>query len=406
MLLLAGGIAGWLQWRARASNPDTIFRAALDNSLSTVNVEAVTTGPANESDRSFDFSNLKDPLVSSKAGITRYGASYQVAGYASAKNSYLSYVQFPATAPAAIADAAQNGWIHLRNNGVMPNNVGYNLAYVADPRYTAFGVWLFGNFPADTRPRLAQYAVNRHVYAYDTANVTRDKVGSTAVYVYPVKLNVPDLKFMNQSAALLEGFGTADVQAAIDNLDSYKHATLKLYISISDHRLLRLESTVDDETTTVNYSNYGHSTVSNEPETKLAWVDFAAPQLQLDQAAAKQQAAAQLDAERQGSLAAIQPLLERYNQQNTFYPTYNQLNDAGWIASNLAGLNPDWLRDPLGNNWQLLAQPRAGNYAYQVATPTGKSCDNNTAAAVSQLCTHYSLTALLSTGKQYSVTNQ
>ena len=77
------------------SNPDTVFKDALTSTVSTSQLEATTSGGQYDSQVAYDFTDVKNPLVSSQTSITRYGASFELAGYGSVKNSYISYTSFP-----------------------------------------------------------------------------------------------------------------------------------------------------------------------------------------------------------------------------------------------------------------------------------------------------------------------
>ena len=402
-LLIIGGLVGWLHIRSVQSNPDTVFKDALLASLSTSQLESQTSGGSANRQVDFDFSDMKNPQVSSQSTITRYGATFQLAAYGSAKTSYMSYTAFPTGVSSNITSVSKNAWIQLRANGILPPGVPASLAELADPRYQAFGPLVFGNFPVANRAKLVDYLLKQHIYKYQLSKVSHTKVGDTKVYAYPVSLNLGFLKVFFQSAANSEGFTPNDVQAAINDLNDLKNANATIYISASDHRIVQLDINQGGHTSTTSY--HYKAAVAAEPQTKLKWQDFANVQLQIDQQMAKLQSPAELDAERKTDLATIHDYLANYFTQNTYYPTFGNLNDPNWVATNLPGINPAVFRDPLGATSQLLAQPKAGNFSYQVATAGTKACDNNAAAAISQLCSIYSLTTVLSDGKQYSVQN-
>ncbi len=403
VLLIIAGIVGWLHIRSVQANPNTVFKDALLASLSTSQLESQTSGGSGNSQVDFDFSDMKNPQVSSQSTIIRYGASFKVAAYGSTKNSYMSYTAFPAGVASNITTVSKDAWIQLRANGILPPGVPASLAELADPRYQAFGPLVFGNFPEANRAKLVDYLLKQHIYKYQLTKVTHTKLGDTKVYAYPVSLNLGFLKVFIQSAANSEGFTPSDVQAAINDLDALKNASATIYVSDSGHHIVQLDVNQSGQTTSTSY--HYKAAVAAEPQTKLKWQDFASVQLQIDQQMAKLQSPAELDAERKADLTVLHDYLADYFTQNTYYPTFGNLNDPNWVATNLPGINPAVFRDPLGANSQLLAQPKAGNFAYQVASATAKACDNNPAAAISQLCSIYSLTTVLSDGKQYSVQN-
>ena len=405
-LLVGVAIVGWIHWHSTQNNPDTVFKQAITNGFMTAQVQAKMTAGDTNSVNTYDFSSLKNPLVSSQSTIIRYGAPFGIAGYGSATNTYISYTDLPSSVPAATVTSIKNAWVHVRSNGLLPQKVGANIAYVSDPRYQAFGAIIYGNFPKLTRDKLVQYSLNQHVYKYQLTQVTHQTVDGEKVLVFPVTINTGFLKILNISAANAEGFAPTDIQATLDNLDNLKESTVKIYVSLSSHRIVRLDVTKLGQTTSTVYGRFNSATVSDEPPTKLFWQDFAAVQLQMDLATAKLQTGQQLDVLRQSDVTLLQTYVNHYFLQYSVYPTFVNLNDGNWLAGNMNGLDPDALRDPLGNSWQLSPAPKAGSFAYQVTTDNAKKCDNNTSIANAQLCTIYLLTATLSNGKAYTLQNQ
>jgi hypothetical protein len=404
-MLAGGGIAYWLHIQSVDNNPTTVFKDAILANLSANQLEVNTNTPGNSIDSSFDFTNLTDPLVSSQAAVNLYGANFQINGYGSAQNSYISYSSFPSFTSSSVSVEAKNAWVQLRSNGVLPPGVNASLSNLADPRFQDFGPLIFGDFPYNTRLAMYKYIVNQEIYTFKLKDVTHSVLNDTKVYVYPLKLNIGILKILVESAASSEGFSPSDVQAAVNDLGIYKGATATLYVSASTHRVVQLNLVDNGQTTNISYSGYNSVVVSGQPETNLSWQDFATVQQQIELQAASHESAAALDAQRKTDLSEIHSYLATYFNSSGYYPAYADLDDQTWVASNLPGLDPDGFRDPLSSSPALSTVPKAEAYAYIPLSPSGKSCDDNVTAVVSQLCTTYTLTAILSNGQHYSVTN-
>lgn len=102
------------------------------------------------------------------------------------------------------------------------------------------------------------------------------------------------------------------------------------------------------------------------------------------------------DTERQTDIKALHGQLEAYYAQNGRYPTFANVNDVAFRATNMQGLEIDALQDP---NWNVASscvsedlpvisdKVVANCYSY-VTSPAG--CNNTTVD-----CTSYVLTALL-----------
>lgn len=401
---LAGGVAFWLHLRSQRNNPATVFRDALTASLSTTQVQSSTISPTGGSQSDYDFTNITNPVVSSQADVQIYGADFQVQGYGSAQNTFASYAKFPAFISKSIADVAQSSWVQLRANGVEPGTVSGVISNLADPRYQNFGPLMFGNFSATTRERQVNYLLAQHVYAYQLAKVTKTTINNQPVFAYPVTLNIAYLKLFAQSLATSEGFKAAEVQAAVNDLGKYKGAATTLYVSAATHRFVRAVFQQNGQTTTIDYGDYGNASLLAEPETNLTWQSFANIQLQIEQQAAAHESPAALDQTRQSNLSQLHDALAIYYADQGYFPTFANMNNLSWAVANLPGIDPDIFRDPLGATSAITATPTAKSYAYQVITPDGKGCSNDVNAAVSQLCSSYTLSAILSNGQKYAVT--
>lgn len=103
-----------------------------------------------------------------------------------------------------------------------------------------------------------------------------------------------------------------------------------------------------------------------------------------------------IDEERQSDINNIHGQVELYADGAKAYPSLAQINDPSFRKANLKGLADSSLQDPEGSSQQLVNTPQAKAYSY---TPTPAGCDN---ARVK--CTSYTLTAILSSGEQYTKT--
>jgi hypothetical protein len=107
----------------------------------------------------------------------------------------------------------------------------------------------------------------------------------------------------------------------------------------------------------------------------------------------------QKDILREARLKALASNLEVYYAVNGYYPTLTNINNVTWRSENLSGLNTDdsALKDPDGNSNSLSSSPKAGYIAY---APGPDKCDN-----LSNKCTTFKLTTILSSGDKKVVTN-
>ncbi|MGH7237140.1 MAG: type II secretion system protein [Candidatus Saccharimonadales bacterium] len=97
--------------------------------------------------------------------------------------------------------------------------------------------------------------------------------------------------------------------------------------------------------------------------------------------------------ERQRDIQDIYQQLEAYYVNDSVYPTLADMNNGGWIKTNLKTLDPESLRDPSSNSYHLAAKPQVGAYSYDVRSANGSACDN-----LKNICAHYTLTATLEAG--------
>ncbi|HEY4964576.1 MAG TPA: hypothetical protein VIH90_07855 [Candidatus Saccharimonadales bacterium] len=103
------------------------------------------------------------------------------------------------------------------------------------------------------------------------------------------------------------------------------------------------------------------------------------------------------DNTRKQDLSYIAGLTNSFYSFNHFYPTLDQINSTAFSAFYPNGIDRQKFKDPSGTKDVLVAVPSTEAYAYQVS-PAG--CNNTTV-----MCTSYSLTAIMSNGKNYAVTS-
>lgn len=394
------GAYAFISYKAGQNDPDSVFKDALQASLSTTKFQAVTSADATNSKLSYDLSTPTNPIIGSEATVKLSGINYGIVGYGTVKNSYISYRTLPKAVSPAVTSVVKDAWVGLRLNGALPAGIPTALSRAVDPRSQTYGPVAFANISPKLRKQQVLYMIQHKVYGYSPDKVAKTNLGGKKVLVYTVKPNIGYLKIANQSAALSAGLTATDIQDAVNSLDSLKGATIKLYISSSDHQLARIEITKDNKTTTTSYSYDSSSSLPEEPQTKLSWANFATYQFQIESQAASKQPATQLDAVRKLQLNDLHKYLAAYFLQNQSYPTLANLNDQAWVSGNLSGIDPDEFRDPLATSLTLLGAPKAGVLAYMPLAASGKGvCDDTDA----NLCVHYKLIATLSNNQPYVV---
>lgn len=111
------------------------------------------------------------------------------------------------------------------------------------------------------------------------------------------------------------------------------------------------------------------------------------------------------DKQREADIQTVQGALEGYYAQNSLYPTLSDLNNQSWVTKHLNDLPSGSLQDPswsasadcTSNGHSILINKSEPNcYSYQVISTDGSSCNDT-----SQLCAHYTLTAVLNGGIKY-----
>ncbi|HVX23985.1 MAG TPA: hypothetical protein VG992_01440 [Candidatus Saccharimonadales bacterium] len=401
LIVVAAGIFFW-HHHSVAASPANIFDTTLDTMLSTSSVTAAQINASGSVQTSYDFSTVTNPKISTEANIGMYGNTFRVTGYGSIQNDYISYRELPAVVPNSLASQITNAWVQLRTNGAESPGVTAALNQVADPRYRAFGPVIFGNFTPATRQKLIAYVAAHHIYAYSQTAITHAQIDKQNVLVYHVTPNISYLKILNQSAASSEAIQPSDVQTVVDALEGLRGATMTMAINPSTHQLVRLTIVQQGQTTTTDYSQYGSTSLADEPVTRLSWATFQPVQLQLEAKIAAKQTHKQIDAERKADFAVLHNYLATYYAANGFYPLLINMNDQRWLATNMPGLDPDSLHDPLSRSVVVTGTPTSGHYAYQALPASGKGkCDDT----VNNPCTQYLLTAILANKQQYVVTS-
>ncbi|GAC1570092.1 MAG: hypothetical protein NVS3B23_00930 [Candidatus Saccharimonadales bacterium] len=100
------------------------------------------------------------------------------------------------------------------------------------------------------------------------------------------------------------------------------------------------------------------------------------------------------DTKRKTDIQTFQSQLEAYYTTNGNYPTISNINTAGWVATNMKGMDPTGLQDPQGTSQTVVAAPAPKVYAYNVTASDGvTACDNSATQ-----CAKYVLTATLESG--------
>jgi prepilin-type N-terminal cleavage/methylation domain-containing protein len=97
------------------------------------------------------------------------------------------------------------------------------------------------------------------------------------------------------------------------------------------------------------------------------------------------------NSKRQTDIQSLQTQLEAFFSQNGFYPSRADLNNGGWLGTNMKSLDQNALVDPSNptQSKTLLAAPAAKSYAYEVTQSDGStSCETDDTA-----CAKYTLTA-------------
>jgi hypothetical protein len=182
--------------------------------------------------------------------------------------------------------------------------------------------------------------------------------------------------------------------------DQFKDIGATMYVTLDTKRLVQVKT---DEGDTTKYSAWDSTSVSSEPTPKMQIAEFnqrlegvlASPSNQTNSADGSINEQAQ-DTERKTDMNALQAHIEAYYANTGYYPTLEEINDASWRSTNMRGLDPDALKDPVGNVGVLVATPTSGRYAYKVGA------DASLSACQADTCLYYKLTTVLHDSTQYT----
>lgn len=389
------------RWYANQNSPQKLFLEAYYNSLQTTNFKAYTKNGETDSRVGFDLMNPKNPIIFSNQTISSSGAIFNVEGYGNSKTSYIKYVKLPKSIQSPLSTAALNAQVMVRSNGVLPANVPTTIAEANDPRYRLVGPVVFGNLDKKTAEQMINYIKNNNVYTIDNKKTERADLDGNKVTVIEAKMNIGQVKLLNQSMAGTMGFTAADVEGAINNLDNFKGDNLKIFIG-KDKRILRTELINNSSSLITSYSDFNQIATPLEPQTKVQWQNFADVHYQMQAIAAGSQPIKSIDNTRKNKLQSINKQFKKYYLQTGSYPTLENLNNPMWVSANLSGFDPDLLRDPLSPSVSLKGAPAVSIFAY-TTTPELKTsnCSNNP----ENPCAHYNLIATLADGKLQTVTD-
>lgn len=274
VVLIVGAIAYGL-WSANQSNPDKVFRSAINNAFSTKRVtQSSSDGSTSQASMQLDATNVADPKVSVDASINIFGTDIKLKGYGGLKNSYIYYSSFGSATADKEFGPIIGKWIQLRKNGALPAGVDQSVTILSDPRYIAFGDFMFGNFSNQDRQQLTDFVVNNKIYKYDSKSVTSDKVNGKKVLVYPITENTAKLKELNVLVAKKMGLKESDIKSSLSELSSRHVSNIKLYIDVSSKRLVKVTLADSGQKETNEYSDYNSSKFPGEPQADLTWADF------------------------------------------------------------------------------------------------------------------------------------
>jgi len=106
------------------------------------------------------------------------------------------------------------------------------------------------------------------------------------------------------------------------------------------------------------------------------------------------------DNERKTDINLITTHLEAYYAEKGQYPSFDELDNQTWRATNLPGASDEAFTDPDGYSDTLSESPATGQYAYAPEASDGYDCDNFRAK-----CTGFKVAATLSNGEKYMKAN-
>ena len=281
-LLVIAGIISIARAQAAWNNPDKAMKDAIYNNLSLKKVKSQTKSEAINSTTEYDFTSLKNPIISTESSIPQSNGPINMTGYGSVKSNYFSYSKLPSNLNSQGVKNAVNAVVQTRDDGKEFKGVDGMPKKVGDPRYQVISPLLLGNYDEKTRTQLTDFILNNKVYGYDINKVKTEKINDEDMLAYPIKINLSYLRVSNQSAVFNMGFDPAEIQLGIDNLGELEGAKVTIYISKSDHKFNRIKIEKDGQTKTIDYTNHDDLSMSDEPQTKLIWPNFEPVQNVID----------------------------------------------------------------------------------------------------------------------------
>lgn len=281
-LLVIAGIVSFARAQAAWNNPDKAMKDAITNNLKIKKVQSQTQSESINSTTEYDFTALKNPIISTESSIPQTKGPINMTGYGSVKNNYFSYTKLPSNLNSQGVKNALSAVVQTREDGVKFKGVDGMPEKVSDPRYQVISPVLIGNYDEKTRTQLTDFMINNKVYGYDINKVVGEKINDEAVMAYPVKVNLSYLRVSNQSAVFNMGFDPAEVQLGIDNLGYLEGAKITIYIRKSDHKFARIKVEKNGQTRVIDYSKHDDVSMSDEPQTKLMWPNFEPVQNVID----------------------------------------------------------------------------------------------------------------------------
>jgi type IV pilus assembly protein PilA len=95
------------------------------------------------------------------------------------------------------------------------------------------------------------------------------------------------------------------------------------------------------------------------------------------------------NSKRTSDVKSLQTHIEAFFQSNGYYPSRADMNNAGWLGTNMKSLDQNALSDPKsGGSKTLVAAAAASAYAYEPLNTAGTSCEGDDTT-----CAKYTLTA-------------
>jgi hypothetical protein len=277
IVLLIGGSAG--AWAlTHKETPDSVFTGMLNTSLSTKSVEQSIKDAANTGSGTVDIyaEDVKHPITAIQAEVTSDEVAVSFNSYSSLDNTYVKFNKFNAgqTVPESTFSGIVNKWIQFKKDGQTEHSsILDSFGDVFSSQYNFFGEAIFGNFSANDRKSLVDFAKTNQIYKYDASKVTKEKLDGKAVYVYAVTLNQDKLLEYNKKVAQIIGLKESDIQQALDDIG--KSTGGKLYVEIGSKHLVKVESTTSDGKPATNtYQKYDAVPPQSEPTADVQGNQF------------------------------------------------------------------------------------------------------------------------------------